>query len=267
MKHLASGALAVLACIGLFGGCAEALGLGGETQSIVESICRCEQFDARWPSNDEGTEFYDCSEYVEAALARDPAQTAAWIDAFEASSCNECANAETCANLPPLCIPIGEGPCSSDATCCGFDPEISTAAYCGLEETEDEEVLTRACAADPNPTVCHAPGGSCDTDAECCGSTGLLSACTITHECIAVCDPLNPTICPGCCAIVRGAIQGEPDVEVGLCVDGFPFKNPPACDQLCVESCPLNFGCVARPYALTNNAVVQVNVCAFVPPE
>lgn len=269
MNRRAGSALALLGgtVVAIFGGCAEVLGLGGDTQSIVESICRCEQLDERWPSNDEGTEFYSCSEYVETALLRDADQTAAWIDAFQAAECNECNNAERCANLPPLCIPLGEGPCSSDATCCGFDPAFSTAAYCGLAQSADEDVLTRACFADTNPTGCNPPGGSCDSDADCCGSAGLLAACTITHECIAVCDPDNATICPGCCAIVKGAIQGEPDVEVGICVDGFPFTDPPQCDQLCVESCPLNFGCVPRPYTLSTNAVVQVNVCTFVPPQ
>lgn len=269
MIRQAGAALALLAAgalLGVFGGCAEALGLNGETQNIVDAMCRCEQLDERWPSNDEGTEFYPCREYVESALAKDPEQTNAWVDAFGANACNECANAETCANLPPLCIPQGEGPCISDATCCGFDPELSTASYCGLEETDDG-TLTRVCAKDVSPSSCQAPGGPCDTDADCCGSAGLLSACTVAHQCIAVCDPENATICPGCCAIVRGAVQGDPDEEIGICVEGVPFQNPPACSDLCIESCPLNFGCVSRPHTLTNNAVVHVNVCAFVPPE
>jgi len=225
--------------------CANVLGVTGSFDSVTVRFCKCDVLDSRWPKDYKAAEFYACEEYVGAALDAESPEAHAWIAAFEQGGCDDGANSLACAQLPPLCIAIGGGPCADDSSCCGYDPARPTASYCGyvLDEA-GTTVVDRRCVADSDPDGCSKSGEPCMEDAHCCGSAGSLATCPEEAGfCFAQCDPENQILCPGCCAFVN---FGGPGEEFPACVGGLPYDPMVGleyCNQVCFASCPLGLGC------------------------
>lgn len=228
-----------LGAFALVAACNTVLGIDADYQSVIEKFCQCEGYDDFWLKDISGPgEFvtFTCSDYLTAAFEADPEGARAWVDQFEASGCDKCKNALTCATAEPLCKADGEGLCSTSDTCCDFNRENPYEHYCGFVINSASEVSTR-CFTDDVAT-CKGPLDSCETDADCCGSTGLTAGCVAVDidrkVCLTSCSPTDDFRCPGCCAIVT--IQGGAG---NVCLSdeilgGLPM--PRTCGALCAES-------------------------------
>ncbi|NUP10507.1 MAG: hypothetical protein HOW73_31035 [Polyangiaceae bacterium] len=237
--------------------CAEILGVGSEFEDIVGAFCKCEQFDNRWPNDLTGDSFYPCDDYVRARLDARPELVADWVSLFDEQGCASCQKAEACANAPPICIEQGDE-CITDTSCCGFDEAFPTKAYCGITDPDDP---TARCTGDENFETCARGGEACEKNEDCCGATGFIAGCSpeLGGRCIVLCDEVNDASCPDCCATAY-LVDGTP---VGVCPDSIPFTEPPACENLCEDSCPFNFACTATPFQLSEpaGAYIDVNAC------
>lgn len=237
------------------GACAEILGIDSDFEDVVREFCKCDGLDQRWPEDFSGGSYFSCEEWVRARFEARPDLVAGWLDTFDQASCAECSSAEACAAAAPLCIEEGE-PCISDASCCGYSPELVTKAYCGFAEEG-----TR-CFADPEYATCKQAGEACSSDADCCGNEGLIGQCLPgLNQCLVICDEVNDAACPGCCAIIDFNV---PDVApVPVCLTSLSFDEPLSCDDICVDSCSVGFGCAPTYHSLVSppGAGVDVNTC------
>lgn len=230
--------------------CAEVLGVGSSSEDPIAELCKCDELAEVWPKDHVGSEFYSCREYVEQRFAERPEDVRAWLDTFDERGCESCAKSLDCALAEPLCLAPGEGPCSRDDTCCGYDEAIPTRAYCGYVAVEGSDVIERRCVADESADQCSPPSGICQQSTDCCGSAGGLAQC-LGGICIAQCDPDNPILCPDCCALVAG-LDEDPEIAYPLCVGSLPYDEAggPVCNNTCTTTCPFGFGCGVVDYTL-----------------
>ena len=258
-------ALALLGATIGFGACAEILGVDGEFEDVVQAFCKCDGLDERWSRDFTGNEYFTCEEWVTGRFEARPDLVTGWLDTFDEAGCHQCSAAEACASAAPLCVEEGE-PCISDDSCCGYSADFPTKAYCGLALVGPEQVEPR-CFADPDYDTCTGPGEPCSANEDCCGDEGLASSCPVEagiEQCVVSCDPVNDAACPGCCAIVRFDLDSEPDEVGGVCLGSLPWEMAPSCDDLCVGSCGIGYGCSPTFYPLAEPSQLPglyVNAC------
>ena len=228
--------------------CAKVLDIdSGDYGDVVSDLCRC----------DPAGLGDRCSEQVRGRLdALGGDAYAAYLRSFLDNDCSNCREDDP-TKYPTACF--YQRPVCSDDGC------VTTDECCGAP-TKSQACVGGRCQA------CKVVGADCTSDDECCARHGQGKCLGVTkdsvskHICAELCEPSDPSNCPGCCEVVDipglKLIPGLPK-PLNVCVDKLEAIG---CGDYCggptdTAHCAAPTKCVAKQI-LATDAKIRVDFYA-----